>query len=644
MDDENIFILKVLRKEDERIAKAFMEQAFPDDISRNTADSMLQELGPEFFDSTIKKNAPRHSFSSIIYNYEPNYEGKIKKDERKKQLINERIANIKIQFRVIGHQRMIEEFVTDYSGNIAFTASADKNVKAWHLPSLSLMKTLKGHNGHVKHIQLSPDGMLLASLSDEEHIKLWNPYNGACVSSIYDKELGNPVEMKFSPFGDLLGFITNKSYIVFVKLMEEPDVLKYISSKFDAISQTRVDLYSNRDLFDYVDRIVRFPSYDPMKFIKEPPQLLFYQPLISKPTCIEFSPGGLMYGFGLESGDVAILTVENKLQWTFTAHSDPVKGFKFLKNYSQYIVTYSHKEIKLWELRGSKCNVVRVYQLPGTSKRVKFTSICFSCDEVYLSTNTSAGFYVWRTIDGDFLMYIRGKAQISSVREHPFIPHIFAFGHKEGVSVVHVGIDKEVVIEKKHEGAGIVSVIWAKNGFSIYAPDSSGGFFVFKPADNPECHQFHQFFEHDFNRNSEWKPNEGQLDEQTKMPTHLYPTSPLIDNQKQTNELIEDYKPYRLEDFIKPRFVPVSDIHMYIIEKNWIRSHDPAPPDKPYPFLSNQTTTQEAQSFSEAPEQAKRRNIKPRDPNAKPTPGKKGGRPRKSAQKESDEDFQPDIE
>jgi WD40 repeat protein len=46
---------------------------------------------------------------------------------------------------------------------------------------------LPGHTNWVRSVAFSPDGKTLASSSEDETIKLWNPNTGECITTLADR-------------------------------------------------------------------------------------------------------------------------------------------------------------------------------------------------------------------------------------------------------------------------------------------------------------------------------------------------------------------------------------------------------------------------------------------------------------------------
>jgi centriolar protein POC1 len=76
-------------------------------------------------------------------------------------------------------------FAPDSSSLI--TASDDKTVKVWNLPSRRFACSLQGHSNWVRKAVFSPcNAALAASGSDDRLVKLWDVPSHQCIHTFYD--------------------------------------------------------------------------------------------------------------------------------------------------------------------------------------------------------------------------------------------------------------------------------------------------------------------------------------------------------------------------------------------------------------------------------------------------------------------------
>jgi WD40 repeat protein len=73
-----------------------------------------------------------------------------------------------------GHSDTVYGICFNPDNKMIATASADKFVKVWELPSGKFVKSFEGHTHHVLDIGWAADGKLLASAGGDNAVKVWN--------------------------------------------------------------------------------------------------------------------------------------------------------------------------------------------------------------------------------------------------------------------------------------------------------------------------------------------------------------------------------------------------------------------------------------------------------------------------------------
>jgi len=98
-----------------------------------------------------------------------------KKDDTKKQvddILSKLINGVKERNRFNGHDKKIEGLSYSPDGLLIASSSEDQTVKLWNRQGLEL-DTLKGHSNWVNKVSFSPDSKLLATASSDHDIRLW---------------------------------------------------------------------------------------------------------------------------------------------------------------------------------------------------------------------------------------------------------------------------------------------------------------------------------------------------------------------------------------------------------------------------------------------------------------------------------------
>ncbi|MCB2264430.1 MAG: hypothetical protein LGR52_16055, partial [Candidatus Thiosymbion ectosymbiont of Robbea hypermnestra] len=83
------------------------------------------------------------------------------------------------------------------------SASDDNTLRLWDPATGQPIRTLSGHEGEVNAVVFSPDGQLLASASWDDTLRLWDPTTGALIRTLAGHE-DRVTAVAFSPDGQLL--------------------------------------------------------------------------------------------------------------------------------------------------------------------------------------------------------------------------------------------------------------------------------------------------------------------------------------------------------------------------------------------------------------------------------------------------------
>jgi WD40 repeat protein len=72
-----------------------------------------------------------------------------------------------------GHGKWIRALAVSPDGKVLVSASDDETVKFWDIESGRHFKTLRAHNGAVRGLAFSQDGRRLATAGWDRLVKLW---------------------------------------------------------------------------------------------------------------------------------------------------------------------------------------------------------------------------------------------------------------------------------------------------------------------------------------------------------------------------------------------------------------------------------------------------------------------------------------
>ena len=73
-----------------------------------------------------------------------------------------------------GHTFTVWSVAFSPDGLTLASGSQDKTIRLWNVATGELIATLTGHTGPVKSVAFSPDGVVLASGSKDSTVRLWD--------------------------------------------------------------------------------------------------------------------------------------------------------------------------------------------------------------------------------------------------------------------------------------------------------------------------------------------------------------------------------------------------------------------------------------------------------------------------------------
>ena len=114
-----------------------------------------------------------------------------------------KVATAQFKATLEEHTDIIASVAFRPNGVMLASASWDQTVRLWNVNTGRLLHTLTGHTNEVMSVTFSPDGQTLASASWDGTIRLWNPNNGK-IKRTLTGHAGGVAAVTFSPDGNTL--------------------------------------------------------------------------------------------------------------------------------------------------------------------------------------------------------------------------------------------------------------------------------------------------------------------------------------------------------------------------------------------------------------------------------------------------------
>jgi WD40 repeat protein len=243
--------------------------------------------------------------------------------------------------RLEGHSDAISHISFSPNGQLIASASDDQTVKLWN-PNGSLVTTLRGHQGSVTHVAFSPDSKLIASASWDGMVKLWRR-NGKVVKTLRG-HLGNVYSVSFSPNGEQIASVgidrTIRLWTVGGKL------IRTFQGHTDAVQSVSFSPDGEMIASAGADQTIRLWT----------PKGTLLQTLKGhkgKVNCVVFSPDGQKIASASDDKTVKIWSRSGKLLKTFAKHEKWVLGVAFSADGQLLASASDDNTVKLWGQDGT---------------------------------------------------------------------------------------------------------------------------------------------------------------------------------------------------------------------------------------------------------------------------------------------------
>ncbi|OCQ98474.1 hypothetical protein BCD67_07890 [Oscillatoriales cyanobacterium USR001] len=279
-----------------------------------------------------------------------------------------------------GHGKGVLGVSFSPDGNIIASVSNDKTVRIWNKNGQAIGKPLN-HSDSVVAVSFSPDGQTIATASADKTVKLWRIEDGVAIAT-FKGHNATVTSVSFSPNGET---IATASYDKTVKLWNKNGtILKTLNGHKDWVLGVSFSPDGKTIASASADNTVKLWNLEgkEIKTIKGHSSWVY---------SVSFSPDGKTIATASADNTLKLWNLEGKEIKTLKGHNDNVVSVSFNRNGETIASGSTDDTIKLWNARtGELLNTFRGHQ-------DDVRSVSFGRDGMIVSGSDDKTVKIWQS-------------------------------------------------------------------------------------------------------------------------------------------------------------------------------------------------------------------------------------------------------
>ena len=297
-----------------------------------------------------------------------------------------------------GHAKKVLGVSFSPDGKMLASASDDNTVKLWDPSTGKEIKTLSGHTDWVRGVSFSPDSKMLASAGGDNTVKLWDISTGKEIKTL-SRHANWVMDVSFSPDGKMLA---SASADKTVKLWDTRTgkEIKTLTGHANWVMDVSFSPDGKMLASASADKTVKLWDTRTLKEIKTLTGHIGYA------NSVNFSRDGKMLASASADKTVKLWEISTlKEIKTLSGHIYSVNGVSFSPDSKMLASASSDKTVKLWDTSTGK-------EIKTLSRHIdSVNSVSFSHDgKMLASTSSDKTVKLWDTSTGKEIKTLTGHA------------------------------------------------------------------------------------------------------------------------------------------------------------------------------------------------------------------------------------------